>query len=124
MALADLATKKTELIEYKDESTGQVFESFVARDISKGGQLPVVLVFHTYAGRSEFEDSKASLLADLGYVGFSADLYGKGIRGSSPEENMKLMKPLLDDRSGALLHRLKLAVEVARKLPYVDPRKV
>jgi len=124
MALAGLAERKTELLEYKDESTGQIFEAFVARDASKTGRLPLVLIFPSNAGRTEGEDKNACLLADMGYVGFSADVYGKGIRGTTQEEKRNLMKPFVDDRDGYLFNRAKLIWETARKLPYVDPNKV
>jgi dienelactone hydrolase len=62
-------------------------------------------------------------LAELGYVGFALDLYGKGVRGGSREENIALMQPLLDDRP-ALQRRMKLALESIRKQKEVDPARV
>jgi len=113
----------TELIDYKDEN-GKVFEAYVARDGSKNGPLPAVLIFHTYAGRSEHEEERARSLAEMGYVGFAVDVYGKGVRGSTPEENMKLLKPFVEDRDGLLLPRLKLSLETIKKLAYVDSKKI
>lgn len=40
---------------------------------------------------------KASFL-QLGYVALAADVYGKGVRGNSVEENFGLLKPLLAER--------------------------
>ena len=34
----------------------------------------------------------------LGYSGFAVDMYGDGKTGSTPEENMELIKVVLDDR--------------------------
>lgn len=78
---------------------------------------------HAWRGRTEFEDRRAEKLAELGYVGFALDLYGKGITGSSPEENRELMAPLLEDRA-VLQRRMKLALEQLRGLPQVDGHKV
>jgi dienelactone hydrolase len=70
----------------------------MAWDDDHVGPRPGVLVSHAWGGRGEFEDNKATQLAELGYVGFSLDVYGKGIRGTNPEENGALMTPLLENR--------------------------
>lgn len=76
---------------------------------------PVVLVAHAWGGQDEFARSKAHMVADLGYIGFAIDVYGKGRRGDSPEENSRLMTPWVEDR-GALRTRLLAAVEAARTI--------
>ncbi|MDX1480457.1 MAG: dienelactone hydrolase family protein [Woeseiaceae bacterium] len=107
--------------EYKDSDGAYV--AHVAWDDSASGPRPGVLVSHAWGGRSEFEDRKAERLAELGYVGFALDLYGKGVRGSSPEENSKLMAPLLEDR-GKLQRRMHLALDQIRQLSQVDSQKL
>jgi len=86
-------------------------------------ERPGVLVSHAWAGRGEFEENKAAQLAELGYVGFAIDLYGKGVRGTSPEENGALMQPFLDDRV-ILQSRLSLALGVLKKQKEVDSARV
>ena len=108
---------KTQQLEYRDGDT--VLEAHVAWDEAVTGSRPGVLVSHTWAGRGEFEDRKAEQLAELGYVGFALDLYGKGIYGSGPEENASLMQPLLDDRA-ALQKRMGAALEKLGSLSIVD----
>lgn len=98
-------------VEYRDGDA--VYEAHVAWDEAVSGSRPGVLVSHAWGGRSEFEDRKAEQLAELGYVGFALDLYGKGVRGSNPEENAALMQPLLDDRE-KLQSRMRLALEQLR----------
>ena len=46
-------------------------------------------------------------------MGFALDLYGNGVRGSSPEENQALMQPLLDDRE-LLQRRMQRALDQLR----------
>jgi dienelactone hydrolase len=98
-------------------------EGLVAWDDSYAGARPGVLVSHTWGGRSDFEDGKARDLAGLGYTAFALDLYGKGVRGSSPEENSALMQPLLDDRQ-KLQDRLLVSLNAMRALDEVDPARV
>lgn len=84
---------------------------------------PVVLVAHAWAGQDEFARSKAHMLADLGYIGFAIDVYGKGKRGSTPEENSALMTPWVQDRA-ALRTRLLAAIHASRAIDGGDPERL
>ncbi len=84
---------------------------------------PAVILCHAWRGRDEFICEKARAIADLGYVGFAIDMYGKGILGKSKEENAALKKPFMEDRQ-LLLSRMLEGFEVARSLPYVDSKKM
>ena len=90
-------TIQTRQLEYADGDL--VLEGLLAWDDAVKDPRPGVMVSHAWAGRSDFEDSKAVKLAELGYVGFSLDLYSKGVRGSNTDENAALVQPFLDDRS-------------------------
>jgi len=108
-------------IEYTHEGT--VLEGLLCHDGKAAGPRPAVLIAHAWAGRSGFEDEKARALAALGYVGFAIDLYGKGVLGSGPEENMSLMSPLLDNRA-RLQSRLEAALAALRAQPEVATERV
>ena len=47
---------------------------------------PGVLVTHDWMGNTERTALSAVKLAKLGYVAFCVDVYGKGVRPSSPDE--------------------------------------
>ena len=98
---------------------GATYEGFMAWDDAKAGARPGVLVAHAWAGRTDFEDEKARWLASLGYVGFALDVYGKGVRGTSTEENSALMTPLLEDRP-MLQARLAAGLAILREQEEVD----
>lgn len=114
-------TMQTRVIEYSQD--GETFEGYLAWDDSVAGPRPGVVVSHAWGGAGEFEQERARDLAGLGYAGFALDLYGKGIRGSNPEENAKLMQPFLGDRP-LLQSRMHRAVEVIREQEEVDASKV
>jgi dienelactone hydrolase len=95
----------------------------MAWDDSAHEPRPGVLVSHAWGGRGEHEEHRAELLAELGYVGFALDLYGKGVHGTSKEENAALMQPLLDNR-GMLQRRMQLALEQLRRQKEVDTARV
>lgn len=112
---------QTRNVEYRDGDT--VLEAYMAWDDSGNESRPGVLISHAWSGRSEFEEGKAEKLARLGYVGFAMDLYGKGVRGTSPEENDALMQPFLRNRP-ALQRRMALALVELRKQREIDPERV
>ncbi len=102
---------------------GATHEAFMAFDDAATGPQPVVLVSHAWGGRGEFEDDKARWLASQGYVGLALDMYGKGVRGNSTEENAALMTPLVEDRP-RLQATITAAVDVARAQEEVDGARV
>ena len=112
---------QTRQVAYKDRDIE--LEAYLACDDSSSDRRPGVLISHAWAGRGELEENKAERLAELGYVGFALDLYGKGVQGSSPEQNAVLMQPLLDDRV-LLQRRMRVALDVLRKQKEVDAERV
>lgn len=100
----------TRIVDYQQE--GQTYEGFLA--MPAGTPKGVVIVAHAWGGQSEFEQSKAQLLAEWGYAGFALDVYGKGKRGETNEECEALMTPLASNRP-ELQSRLARALEVAKQ---------
>lgn len=71
-------------VEYK---IGDVtLQGYLAYDNSLSEKRPGVLIIHQWKGLTDYEKSRATQLAGLGYVAFAADIYGKGIRPSTSEE--------------------------------------
>jgi len=78
------AKVKTELITYKDGSTE--LEGFLAYDDSAKGSRPGVLVIHDWTGLQEYTKTRTTQLAEMGYVAFAADIYGKGVRPTESKD--------------------------------------
>lgn len=108
-------------IEY--EHDGTLLEGFFAYDDEKQGPRPAILISHAWGGRGEFECDKARTLAGMGYAAFALDLFGKGVLGSGPEENSKLIEPFLKDRA-LLQSRMTRSLETMCAQPTVDGNKV
>lgn len=110
-------TVQTRLVEYTHDDV--VLEGYLAWDDAATGPRPGILVSHAWAGRSAFEEGKARDLAEHGYVGFALNMYGKGVLGTSTEENAALMTPFMEDRA-TLQARIALAKSVLSDQPEVD----
>ena len=109
------------LIEYRDGDA--VLEGFFCYDDERPGPLPAVLISHAWGGRDEFVERKARRLAWHGYATFALDMYGKGKRGHSVEENQKLMGPFVQDRA-VLAQRIGAALTALKGMSEVDSRRV
>lgn len=100
-----------------------VLEAFFAFDDALSGRRPAVLINHAWGGRDDFVAEKAKKLAALGYLGFALDMYGKGVLGSGPEENAKLMQPFMSDRA-LLQKRIHAAFAAVKLMPWVDDARI
>lgn len=112
---------QTRLVEYTHDGT--LLEAFMAWDDHYAAPRPGVLIAHPWAGRVEFTEEKAKQLAAQGYVGFALDMYGKGVRGHSREENASLMQQQLLDRQ-ALQKRMLAALQCISEQTEVNADKV
>jgi dienelactone hydrolase len=109
--LAARAQVHTENVDYKDGET--VLQGYLAYDESAKGKRPGVLIVHQWKGLGSNEKKRAEMLAQLGYVAFCADIYGKGIRPDDPKDagaqagKYKSNRALLRERANAGLDVLK-----------------
>lgn len=80
---------KTETVIYKE---GEVeLEGFVAYpDGDSTEKRPAVIIIHDWTGLGDYAKTRAQQLAELGYVAFAADIYGKGVRAQNSGEAGKL----------------------------------
>jgi dienelactone hydrolase len=112
---------QTKKIEYQHNGTH--LEGYLAYDDAKPVRKPLVIIAHDWTGCNEFAHKKAEKLAELGYIGFALDVFGKGKLGKNNEEKMQLIKPFLDDRN-LLLQRIIAGLETAKKQEMVDDKNI
>lgn len=115
------ATKniQTQTIEYRQGD--QVLEGYLAYDANLQGKRPGVLVIHEWTGLNDYVRGRARQLAELGYVAFAADIYGKGIRPQPPAAAQEAGK-YYGDRNLAKA-RANAGFEVLKSQEQVDPAK-
>ncbi len=115
------AAIKTKIIEYKQGNT--VLEGYLAWDDAKPFQRPGILVVHEWTGLGPYVKKRAEMLAKLGYVAFAADIYGKGIRPSTPAEAAKIATIYKDDRP-LMRARARAGLDTLRGQKFVDPNRI
>ena len=108
-------------VEYKQGDA--VLEGYLAYDESLSSLRPGVIVVHDWKGLNDYAKSRTRQLAELGYVAFAADIYGKGRRAKDHEEAGKLAGAYKNDRN-LMRARAKAALDFLKAQPNVDPEKI
>jgi dienelactone hydrolase len=85
-----------EYVEYTHRDV--TLEGYIAYDDAAGCARPGVLIAHAWKGPLEHEIETAEMLAEMGFMAFVIDMYGKGVRAENNKEAQKLSKPFYKDR--------------------------
>ena len=112
------AAIQTRTVEYKQGDT--TLEGFVAWDDAISGPRPGVLVVHQWMGLTDYEKHRAEMLAQLGYVAFCADIYGKGVRPQNTQEAGALAGKYRNGDRQLLRARVNAGLDALRQQPLVD----
>jgi dienelactone hydrolase len=115
------AAIKTETVEYRDGDT--VLEGYLAYNDTLEGKRPAVLIVHEWTGLGGYVKRRAKQIAELGYVAFAVDIYGRGVRPANAQEAAKQAGIYRSDRQ--LMRRRAIAgLERVKKYPFVDPNRI
>ena len=120
-AMSSRAAIHTETVEYRQGDT--TLEGFLAYDDAISGKRPGVLVVHQWFGLTDYEKHRATMLAQLGYVAFCADIYGKGVRPKDVSEAGALAGKYKNDRT-LLRARVNAGLDELKKNEFVDTNRV
>jgi dienelactone hydrolase len=115
------AAIQTKTVDYKQGD--QVLEGYLAWDDSVTGSRPGVLVVHEWTGLGDYVKMRCRKLAELGYVAFGADIYGKGIRPVTPQEAGATAGKFKKDQK-LMRARVNAALDVLRGNPLCDPKRM
>src|SRR5438270_5550593 len=111
-AVAARAAIHTEKVEYKHGDV--VLEGYLAYDDSATGKRPGVLVCHEWVGHNPYVRKRAEQLAELGYVAFALDMYGKGVQAKSRQDAVAKSSVFKKDRA-LMRARAGAGLDVLRK---------
>ena len=111
----------TETVEYQQGDT--TLEGFVAYDDAVKGKRPGVLVVHQWMGLTDYEKHRAEMLAQLGFVAFCADIYGKDVRPKNAAAAGGQAGKYKSNRQ-LLRARVNAGLDALRQQPLVDTNRI
>jgi dienelactone hydrolase len=120
-AIASHAAIQSKTIDYQQDDT--TLEGVLVWDDSVSGPRPGVLVVHQWLGLTDYEKHRAEMLAQLGYVAFCADIYGKDARPKNVAEAGAAAGKYKSDRA-LLRQRVNAGLEQLKKSELVDTKRV
>jgi len=116
----------TKTVDYTDEK-GAALQGYVVYDDTFSTQTPEkrpgVIVVHDWRGLTDYTQMRCNMLAQLGYIAFAADIYGKGVRPTSVPEYGKQATIYKSDRA-LYRERARAAYQALLKQPNVDPAQI
>ena len=119
-ASANAAIKKMEVI-YKEGKTE--LAGYLVYDESSRAVRPAVIVIHDWMGNGDYSKMRAEQLAEMGYVAFAADIYGKGVRAKDAKQAGELAGKYKSDRA-LFRARAKAAYDFLLTKSFVNKEKV
>ena len=78
------------------EINGQPYEGYF---VSPSPDAPLVLLVHDWNGLTDYEVTRANMLAEMGYTVFAADLFGAGVRPTEVKDKRQHTGELFKDRA-------------------------
>lgn len=89
------AEVQTQIINYQDGDTP--LQGYLSWDDSIKGKRPGVLVVHEWWGLNDYARQRTEMLAELGYVAFAVDMYGKDQVTQHPEQANAWMSKITEN---------------------------
>ncbi len=111
---------KTLTIDHKDGD--QVLQGYLAYNAAQTGKRPAVMLVHDWIGVNPNVKKRAEQLAEMGYIAFAADIYGKGVHPKAPQEAGQMAGKYKADRA-LFRSRLKAGYNILLNQPMSDPAK-
>ena len=110
----------TQSVEYRHGKAR--LEGYLAYDDAVKGRRPGVLIVHEWWGLNDYARQRARQMAELGYVAFALDMYGKGLATDDSAKARQLSaqfkgKPLIRERA-------KAGLDVLAGHQLVDPKRI
>lgn len=115
------AAVKTKAVDYRSGDT--LMKGYVAWDDAIKGKRPAVLVVHEWWGHNDYARKRARMLAELGYVALSVDMYGDGKTAGHPKDAGAFSSAVMKDLPLAQ-KRFEAAMSVLKARDDVDANKI
>ena len=121
LALDACAGLSKETLQYSDGDVA--LEGYLVHDDTIKEARPGILVVHDWMGLGSYAKMRADQLAELGYVTFAIDMYGKGIRPKDSKEASAQASIYREDRA-LMRSRARAGLDVLMSQPLVDSKRI
>ncbi len=111
----------TENVEY--QHGGITLQGYLAYDASNSEKRPGILIIHEWWGHNDYAQMRARQLAELGYVAFALDMYGKGVLTPDPKKASELAGSFYTDRK-LMQERAGSGLEILKKQKVTDSNRL
>ena len=113
-------------IDYEDaEGNGTVqLRGYLALPENLESPTPLIVVFPDWDGVNTYEKKRATLLAELGYIAFAADIYGKDLQNMTDDNEKGAQVTKFVSDPTLYLQRMQRAIDVASETEFVDKENV
>ncbi len=115
------AALKEQVVAYS--LNGTALEGVLVYNDADSAKRPGILVIHDWMGVGPYVIGRCRQLAELGYVAFAADIYGKGVRPANREEASQQAGIYKKDRA-LMRARVTAGLNELKKQLLVDPAKI
>lgn len=123
VAAGGLAAAAVESKEVTYKIGDKEFKGIVVRDTAVSAQRPGVLVVPEWWGVNDYVKHRATMLADMGYIAFVADMYGGGQNTKDPGQAGKWAGEVKGNRN-LMRQRAMAALDQLKAQPGVDQNKL
>lgn len=121
IAAIGAAQTKGKAIDYKHGDV--TLEGYLAMPDTDAFPIPAVMIVHDWNGLDDYEKRRADMLAELGYAALSVDIYGKGVRPTTREENAAQAGKYRSDPP-LLIGRMNAALDALKAMPNIDKDRI
>jgi dienelactone hydrolase len=112
---------KSQKIEYQVGDATML--GYLAYDDASNAKRPAVIVVHEWWGNNDYSRHRAEQLAQLGYVGFAIDMYGKG-KTTDDVKQAQQWSGEIHSNPDLASQRIKAAMVILDTWPTVDTNKI
>jgi dienelactone hydrolase len=115
------AELRREFVEYRDGDI--LLEGYLVYDDAIGGKRPGVVVVHEWWGLNDYIQRRAREVAELGYIAFAIDMYGKGVRAQDSQKAGELSGSITKDPK-LLRSRAAAGLDILKNHELTDAGKI
>jgi dienelactone hydrolase len=119
-----LASAEVVLEEVEYTHNDQRLVGFIAYDNTVSAIRPGVMIIHDWNGIDDYEKGRAKQLAELGYVAFAADIYGKGHNAAEPGKAREWAGKFRNGDRALFRERLSSGLTFLKSQPQVNIERV